>query len=445
MYERGCDHAIGDAPELVCAHLLGVEDPDYYRWYTGEGMRSILLCQQCFEQPEQRAGALRQVCRACFERLEDGQLESVGGMPQVLERPTSLRFAHRDLALPADLLGDVLAIAPLPGEARSVWVALTSWGALVRLDLDAGAAQALARLPQGALDLAAPLSLHLAPDGRAAAVANTYGSFGRVVDLASGAATMELDRKQYHVDVCQFPLGFFMHGGRLLLIHATGWNRLDVSDPLTGELLTPRAYEQPAPMSDKKVQPEHYLNYFHAGLQVSPDGRWVADAGWVWSPVGIVRTWSLADWLGQNPWESEDGASERRLTYAHYLWDSPMCWVGDSMLAIWGVGCDEEAMLPAVQLFDVPSSTPTRAFGGPQVAPHSGWPPRVSRLGWLAYDRWLFAISPEHGTGVWDLATGERLHHAADLTPTAYHPGARQFLTLLPGGAARLSALEGEA
>ena len=78
-------------------------------------------------------------------------------------------------------------------------------------------------------------------------------------------------------------------------------------------------------------------------------------------------------------------------------------------------------------LFDAESGRQVRWFAGP--------------VGSLVFDRYLFSFSADAGTSVWDIATGERLLHDAAFCPTAYHPGAGQFVTILPGGGFRLSRL----
>lgn len=176
-------------------------------------------------------------------------------------------------------------------------------------------------------------------DGRFAAVVNTRGRQGAVVDLQTGAVTMRLDRGDYRVEHSNFPAAFAEVDGRTVLVHGTDWNRLDASDPRTGELLTARAF---APYERGGPLPEHYLDYFHGGLAVSPDGRFVADNGWVWSPTGAVVAWDLHRWLRENPWESEDGPSRRPLCWRDYFWDGPLCWVDNDRLAVWGYGTDDE-------------------------------------------------------------------------------------------------------
>jgi hypothetical protein len=257
-----------------------------------------------------------------------------------------------------------------------------------------------------------------------AAVVEARGRYGVVLDLEAGRPTMRLDRGEYRFEHSNFPVAFFEFDGQLRLVHGTNWNRLDVSDPRTGALLTDRS---PTPSRAGEQRPEHYLDYFHGGLTVSPNGEWVVDNGWVWSPVGLVVTWSLRRWLEGNPWESEDGPSRQSLCQRWYFWDGPRCWIGDRTLAVWGYGTDEENLIPAALLFDAESGRQVRWFAGPVET--------------FVFDRYLFSYSAEAGTSAWDVTTGERLLNDASFCPTAYHPGASQFVSVLPDGGFRLSRL----
>ena len=257
-----------------------------------------------------------------------------------------------------------------------------------------------------------------------AAVVESRGRHGIVLDLDAGRPTMRLDRGGYRFEHSDFPAAFFEIDGRLRLVHGTDWNRLDISDPRTGALLTDRS---PPSYRRGEERPEHYLDYFHGGLVVSPGGEWIMDNGWVWMPLGYVTAWGLRRWLRDNPWESEDGPSKRWLCGRHYYWDGPLCWIDDRTVAIWGYGNDDENLIPAALLFDAETGRLTRWFAGP--------------AGSFAFDRYLFSYSTEAGTSVWDIATGERLLHDASFCPTAYHPGAGRFITVLPGGQFRLTRL----
>jgi hypothetical protein len=245
-----------------------------------------------------------------------------------------------------------------------------------------------------------------------------------VFDLDTGSATMALDRGDYQTEHSNFPAAFAEVDGRTVLIHATEWNRLDVSDPRTGELLTAR----PTPVYRRdEPRPEHYLDYFHGGLAVSPTGAYVADNGWVWHPFGVVAVWDVRRWLRENPWESEDGPSMRSLCHRAYYWDGPLCWLGSDRLAVWGYGADDEWLIPAVRVFDATTGAEGHWFAGP--------------TGDLISDGYLFSCDPAGGTSVWDVETGERLLLDGEFCPRRYHPGAKTFLTPGSDGRFRVTRL----
>jgi hypothetical protein len=241
--------------------------------------------------------------------------------------------------------------------------------------------------------------------GRFAAIVNDYGRHGVVVNLdRHGKMTMGLDGGSYHSNTVPFSVTFAEHAGRAVVVHPTGWNRLDISDAQTGRLLTARTHV-PAAAGER---PEHLLDYFHGRLQVSADGRWLADDGSVWHPAGMPAVWDLNRWLTQNSWESEDGPSRRRLCQRAYYWDKPMCFVVNDLLAIAGIGDDEQAILSGVRLFSTSTGLQVNAFAGP--------------AGELFSDgRRLYSADPD-GLRIWDPATGHHTGTVAGFNPTRHHP-----------------------
>jgi hypothetical protein len=345
----------------------------------------------------------------------------------VLARDSTLSFSHQVVVVPE--LGQVrlLDIQPVPCFDQNLWVALTDTGDLLRVDLDAGATTVLCPLPPSTIDLGDAVSLHLSDDGQVAAVANTNGLTGVVLDLTTGKVKMSLERDDYHPEHCVFPIAFCQVDGQLLLIHARHWNRLDLSDPRTGEPLSIRS---PTSYAQGEPRPEHYLNYFHSGLLVSPSQKYVADNGWVWHPVGIVTTWSIPRWRHHNVWESEDGESRRALCWRNWYWNGPICWLEDDRLAVWGYGEDHDWLLPAVRIFDAASGQEERWFPGPR--------------GNLLFDNYLFSSDSEDGTSVWDVATGERLLRDENFVPWRYHRGTKTFLSVRPDGRMQVTRLRGQ-
>jgi hypothetical protein len=237
-----------------------------------------------------------------------------------------------------------------------------------------------------------------------------------VIELDSGRVTLELDGGDYHPETVPFSVAFGQLGERPVVVHRTDWNRLDASDAATGEPLTAREF---SPYEPGKAAPEHYLDYFHGALHLSPSGRWLADDGWVWHPVGIPCVWELRPWLTENVWESEDGPSRRNLCLRSYHWDSPMCWVGENLLAVSGIGGDDQALLPGVRIFDVMTGIEVQAFAGPAGA-------------LFADGRRLYAAAPS-GLEVWDPITGERTGLLPGFVPSRHHRGTGELASFTDG------------
>ena len=264
-------------------------------------------------------------------------------------------------------------------------------------------------------------------DHRLAAIAgNTRGVPATIVDLDTGAVVRELVRDGYHSEHCDQSLAFLAHGGRTLLVHAPDWNRLDIIDPRTGEVLTARG---PTSYTRGEERPAHYLDYFHARIAVSPGERAIADAGWVWHPIGIVSAWRLDRWLDGNVWESEDGPSRRALTFSGYHWNGPMCWFDDDRLAVWGWG-EDDPLVPAARVFDAGTGRELRWFAGPR--------------GELAFDgRVLVSLGDDtDGACAWDVEAGTRVA-VAEQALIAYHPDARVGIGRVADGRVTVARLCG--
>lgn len=448
MPNATCIHNAPQATKRLCFHLLHDREADHYQRFTGQGMQFDLICTDCAkrlaeyekadnpEDIERFERALCVVCDACFAQADDeGFCDGIIGRPDVVERKTSLYFEHRELDLDHPAMGTLVRVAPVLGNDQSVWIALTRAGELLRVNLSLMQVETLARIP---LETDEPLSLTLSDDGRYAAVSQTFGQHGVVVDLNDGRLCMTLDRGDYHVDVTPFSAVFFEDAGHTFLVHATDWNRLDISEPGSGRRLSER---DPTRYAQGEERPEHYLDYFHARLRVSPDQRWIVDDGWVWHPFGVVSVWDLRRWHHENPWEPEDGPSRKTVCARSYFWNAPMCWIDNHTLAVWGYGDDDADMIPAVILFDVEREEELSWFAGPEVEDDKDMPWHERPGGDLIFDEYLFSLSGKHGTAVWDIETGERLLHEPGFCPTAYHSGARQFLTVLGDQRFRLSTL----
>jgi hypothetical protein len=436
-----CSHKDREPWGRVCLHLLEDEDADYRQRFTGTGLEYELVCERCGTESKDVESALIYICKGCFDAIEENRWwDSILGSPEVLTRGSNLHLQHTDVDLP-ELAGvRTLDVQPIE-EVADAWLACTSTGTLFEIRPGHRSLRTVAQVPHDALDFdqgeirqtqkeftrGPACVLRVSRNGEIAAVANGYGQKGIVFDLSTGNATMRLCRGNYHEDVSCFPLALVEANNRILVIHGTDWNRLDVSDARAGALLTER---EPTSYKRGEMRPEHYLDYFHCQLAVSPNQEFVADNGWCWHPVGIVSTWNLPRWLHDNIWESESGESKKYFCRRYYYWDGPLCWLDDHHLAVWGYGEDDRWLIPAVRIFNVVTGEQERWFAGPK--------------GSLAFDKYLFSFDNEEGTSVWDVETGERLLCEPGLCPDGYHRGAKQFLSLLEGGKVRISRLVSE-
>src|SRR4051812_1024665 len=365
-----CDHDQPTFGAPVCTHVRTCRQPwlSYVKWYVGVGMKAELLCLPCAEERGHGVEvAVAPICEQCFTQATSDFCDLVGvrGSPGIIERAEPLDPMLVRTALPTEF-GTIADIAPVDGVDGSVWLMLVEDGRLVRFDAGTGAAAVVASSDvQSEPDhdpFAGPAlrrRLHVSGRGDFAAVVNDYGRFGQIIDLRSGLVTLALDGGGYDPETVPLSFSFFASGDRSLAIHRTSWNRLDVSDPATGQLLTERG---PTSYKNGEERPPHDLDYFHGALHVNPKGSHVLDDGWIWHPVGVPTTWSLHRWVTENPWESEDGPSKRDTCARTYYWDHAAVWIDDTRVAVGGIGDDDTAMVDGARLFDV---TSTGTPGGP--------------------------------------------------------------------------------
>lgn len=419
-----CEHQAPEATGLACAHLLATRarPREHHRWFRGVGAEHALLCAACRDALP-TPPPLRAICGDCFEAFGCGDRRPDVGRPAFASREPALRLSHRVLRF-AELSSDgLLALAPV-ARMPHVWLAVRRDGAIARLDLARGAIELGGRVDLASLDAGEPpaIELHAAPGGDLAVIGASKGRRALVLEPASGRVLRAWERDDYHPEHCRHPLGLFELDGRLLLVHATAWNRLDVMDPRTGERLTEREAPTCTPRSP------HYLDYFHAALRISPDGERVIDDGWIWHPWGQVRAFSLRRFVQENPYESEDGESARSLAGREWCWDAPIAWLDARTVAIWGEGDSDTTLVPAAKIYDVVTGEELRTFPGPTRG--------------LCASRGLLVSADEaQGTELWDPRTGERVGWDPGFVAMAAHPGSGELVSRGAEGAWRVSEL----
>ena len=333
-----CKHD-GRASEIqLCPHLVGQKDAAFWRVLRGAAMRYDCCCATCEEAfAGGKSLSFVEVCSACAREIDGERWEMRGwlGSPTIREHPVPFDETLRKIIFAA-AMSEANALHPL--DSMRVLASIRGeigvfedgdFSSLTPVPMPDDTEKNWCRHPL-------TRRFHVSPGGRFAALVNDFGRYGAVFDLDDNRQTMNLDRGEYLPQTQYFPCAFFANGERDLIIHATSWNRLEISDPRTGALLTARG-----PMNYGDENP-HYLDYFHGALRVSPDSQWIVGDGWIWHPLGVVRSWNLGRWLESNAYESEDGPSKRDLCYRDSFWSGPICWLDAHRLAVEGIGTDEE-------------------------------------------------------------------------------------------------------
>lgn len=389
----------------ACVHLLEEKHPKAYSYFTGASLDYHIICENCAKVEDFGSLELRETDEELFDDLTY-EIEGLVGAPEVKERPSELHFEHQSLDMN---FADAKALA---FHARGQnWLVCLDSGRVLEFDSKGQKSIELFRFTDEDLSLNQAIMMRVSADERYVAIVQQKGQFGFVWDSISRHIHLRLNRGNYHANQSIFPIAFCVLDGETLVIHGTDWNRLDISQAATGELLTKRIQAE----YKRGERPEHYLDYFHGALYVSPNNQWVAEYGWVWHPVGVSRAWNLKHWYLDNVWESEDGDSVQSFVYSHYFWDSPMVWVDDKTLGIWGFGRDDYWMVDALSLHEMGKDAKQRWISG-------------IKRGELVFDTYLFSIT-KTGTEVWDISSGERLHYAEDFLPKAHNTLTKEFIS----------------
>lgn len=421
------EHGPSERAQAACVHLApptseGENYMAYFEWFTGRGFESQLLCAECDANRTASLDVeLTSITDANREVLEE-HIDAPAGRrcaPETRERPAEIDTRVVDTPLPVEL-GQILGLmlTPIDGQP-SCWAFARRDGTICRFDVDTGRVDELCSVELPPSDPAYERSqegkwhgprLHVSDNGTFGAVVHDYGNHADVYDLRTGAHTIKLRDTGHHAWTVPFPLAFLERDGRTLVVHRTHWNRLDVSDAQTGELLS--------------AQPQQ-SDYTHGRLAISPSGDLLLDDGWVWHPNGWPTIWSLGAWLGSQASGSEGQAARLELACRAYYWDVGMCWLGDERVAVGGIGDDDDNMVDGVRIFSSDSRfASSDRFGrkwAHELDAFAG--PSGSFFGDGAH---LFSAGAA-GLEIWDVDSGARTATVENFRPVRQHRGAREL------------------
>jgi hypothetical protein len=118
------------------------------------------------------------------------------------------------------------------------------------------------------------------PTQEYAVIYTRFGTKGLV--LKKGKVLREINRSFYHANVYEYPVAIIKpRFGRGILAHCPrSYNQLEFEDLETGRVLTGIEHREPS-------------DFLHSRLLVSPDGRFLVSAGWLWHPIDEVRAFDI--------------------------------------------------------------------------------------------------------------------------------------------------------
>ncbi|MBN2153703.1 MAG: hypothetical protein JW839_19760 [Candidatus Lokiarchaeota archaeon] len=117
--------------------------------------------------------------------------------------------------------------------------------------------------------------------GNHAVLHEKYGTKGLLVSMEPLDVVRELNRSYYHAEDYAYPIAMFdLPDGRGAVAHChKEYCSLDIETVEGGEVLTERTYNS--------------SDIFHSKLDVSADGRYLVENGWVWHPWNVVQAYDI--------------------------------------------------------------------------------------------------------------------------------------------------------
>jgi hypothetical protein len=154
-------------------------------------------------------------------------------------------------------------------------------------------------------------------DGQAVLLYTALGTKGLVI--RDRRVLREIDRSFYHANVYEFPvaLGRLYDGTKVLIHCPDGYNRLVVETLADGRRLASAT--------------ERAADLFQSRLRVSPDGRRLLTAGWLWHPYGVADVYDLV-LACEDPTALDDGDASCRPTVNAEV--ESACWLTADQIVI---------------------------------------------------------------------------------------------------------------
>jgi len=131
------------------------------------------------------------------------------------------------------------------------------------------------------------------PSGRYAVLCQRLGTKGLVIDLVEEQPRLlrEINRSYYCSEAFEYPVAFVRDQKAEWLVHCPAdYNQLEIEEVESGA----------SALDPEKSKLRKPADFFHSRLEISPNGRSLLSAGWVWHPFDTVALFNL-DAVVSNP------------------------------------------------------------------------------------------------------------------------------------------------
>lgn len=193
------------------------------------------------------------------------------------------------------------------------------------------------RYSDGGFDAAAPSSIYTMDD--IIVIVNDYKQNGFVLNLKENYH-LRLCREDYHAEFSKYPIALYQNAeGVPHLIFSTAWNRLEIVNLTTRQVLTADkslieegaeerhlAFYKEHEESNKLLWPGEF-DYFFGRLILSPNRKKFLSAGWVWGSFEFHTLYDVEDFI-----------TNRRIRYDRIFQGEHLgrsaCFVDDNTIAV---------------------------------------------------------------------------------------------------------------
>lgn len=224
-----------------------------------------------------------------------------------------------------------------------------------------------------------------------------FGEIGVLIDLFAKKVIKTLKRDGYHNDVSSYSNLFFEHNNKEYFIYQTEWNKLDIIDLSTFEIISTR---------NTAYGSEDYIDYFYSDIIVSDNGEYIVSTGWCWQPFAVMYSINTKK-IFENFNEIELQLKEKGFGFGGYYWDRAKCFIDNETIAfVYNINEfdpeDDEDKTEKIVIYNLKEHKEVKRIDFNGFELNEYFEPK-DYGSWFAFNKYLYTISECGGVSVIDL------------------------------------------